>query len=558
VWDTAWFTYSPAAQQRVRDAVAHAGGGETVRYDETILVAEGFLTIDLSLAPVRDEEGSVTGIVGSAVDVTDHREAEEALRQSEQRYETVARTSPVGIYRADPQGNCRFVNERWREITGVRSEDTSGRAWMQALHPDDRDRVLSEWMRAAETRVPFELEYRFVRPDESVAWVLGRAVAEEGSDGTVIGYIGTITDITDRKRAETAVRESEERLRLFIEHAPAALAMFDREMRYLAASRRWMVDYGLLEQDVVGRSHYEVFPEIPPRWKAIHQRSLAGETVRAEEDLFTRADGRVQWLRWEVHPWHAADGSIGGIVIFTEDITPQKHAEDELRRSRARLRQFAVALERAREAERTRAAREIHDELGGALTGLKIDLAWLRNRMPGDDPDTAERIASAMELIDQTADATRRIAAELRPGLLDDLGLAAAARWQVREFSTRTGIEGRVLGDEEIPELEPAKATAVFRVLQEALTNVARHAQARTVTVRFQRRDGQLVLSVTDDGQGIQAEETGGATSFGLTGIRERARIWNGTATIRGRPGEGTTVTLAIPVAGGPVEEDEP
>jgi PAS domain S-box-containing protein len=142
----------------------------------------------------------------------------------------------------------------------------------------------------------------------------------------------------EREIAERGEREASERLRLFIEHAPVALAMFDRQMRYIAVSRRWMADYGLGAQHIVNCSHYDIFPEIPDRWKAVHRRGLAGEIVRAEEDRFDRADGTVQWLRWEVRPWTGADGAVGGIVIFTEEITQRKWDEEALRASELRFR----------------------------------------------------------------------------------------------------------------------------------------------------------------------------------------------------------------------------
>jgi PAS domain S-box-containing protein len=140
--------------------------------------------------------------------------------------------------------------------------------------------------------------------------------------------------------AESVLRRSETLLKLFVHHAPAAIAMFDRDMRYIVASQRFLDDYRI-GGDIVGRTHYEVFPEIPERWRLLHQRALAGEVLRAQEDPFPRADGRLDWVRWEIRPWHGEDGQIGGIMLFTEDITERKRAEEALRESEERFRAIA-------------------------------------------------------------------------------------------------------------------------------------------------------------------------------------------------------------------------
>jgi PAS domain S-box-containing protein len=183
------------------------------------------------------------------------------------------------------------------------------------------------------------LEKRYLRRDGSWFWAALAVTALRTPDGAISLFTGTVVDITHFKRFDAALRESNERMSLFVEYAPAALAMFDRDMRYLAASRRWMRDYGL-KADIVGNSHYEVFPEIPERWKDAHRRGLAGEVVRNDEDLFVRADGFRQWLRWEIRPWRAATGEVGGIVIFSEDIT-------ELVRAREATATHASELEEA-------------------------------------------------------------------------------------------------------------------------------------------------------------------------------------------------------------------
>jgi diguanylate cyclase (GGDEF)-like protein/PAS domain S-box-containing protein len=171
---------------------------------------------------------------------------------------------------------------------------------------------------------------RLEMPDGSHRWIDNRKYPLKTAAGEVIGLFGICPDITAPVEAEHDLRENRELFRLFVEHAPVALAMFDREMHYLAASRRWYQDYKLTLADLVGRSHYEVFPEIPGRWKALHQRALAGEDLYSDEDRFVRADCSIQWLRWELHPWRTSEGAIGGILAFTEDVTQQKKDKEQL------------------------------------------------------------------------------------------------------------------------------------------------------------------------------------------------------------------------------------
>jgi PAS domain S-box-containing protein len=178
----------------------------------------------------------------------------------------------------------------------------------------------------------FSKEYRIVRPgDHAVRWVQGLGKLEFDAQGKLVRLRGTIQDITERKQADASLHESRELLQLFIKHAPAAIAMFDREMRYVSASRRWLESYLLEGQELTGRRHYEVFPDIPQRWREAHRRGIAGQGIRMEEDRFDRIDGTVQWLRWEIIPWTDSDGRIGGIVLFTEDITAQKEIAERLK-----------------------------------------------------------------------------------------------------------------------------------------------------------------------------------------------------------------------------------
>jgi len=235
-----------------------------------------------------------------------------------------------------------------------------------------------------------------------------------------------------------------------------------------------------------------------------------------------------------------------------QDVTAYRRIEAELRQSREQLRQLSGRLEAMREEERTRMAREIHDELGGALTGLKMDLARLSKHAETLTPEAVRARAQEISgLIDSTVKTVRRIATDLRPGILDDFGLAAAIEWQLQEFEQRAGIECVFLGDAEDLALPPEAATALFRILQETLTNVARHAQAQHVEVRLEPTDGGLVLEVQDDGRGIAPSEIEGSRSLGLLGMRERVRLLAGRLEIDGQPGRGTRIRVTVPLDSG-------
>jgi len=239
-------------------------------------------------------------------------------------------------------------------------------------------------------------------------------------------------------------------------------------------------------------------------------------------------------------------------------VKERERAEARLRSSHEQLRNLAARLQSVREEERTTIAREIHDELGQALTGLKMDLAWMTNRLPDEQDVLRDKSASMLELIDATIQAVRRISTQLRPGILDDLGLTAAIEWQAQEFQTRTGVHCEFATELEDFHLDRDRATAVFRIFQETLTNIARHAHATQVVVSLTESQGDLVLEVRDNGRGVTVREIADPQSLGLLGMRERALLFGGEVRIGGSPGTGTTVTARIPLgqtlaAGGPV-----
>ena len=284
--------------------------------------------------PIRGEGGEVIGLFAITRDISEWVQAEQTLRESEESLKESQRIARVGSYALDVRTGEWASSEELDALFGIerRSEHTV-EEWTALLHPDEREKMTAYFRdEVVGKRTPFDREYCIVRAsDREVRWVHGLGKLEFDADGEPVLMHGTIQDITERKQAEASLRESKELLQLFIEHAPAGLAMFDREMRYLAASRRWMQYYGLPEGEFIGRSHYDLVPDLPESWKANHRRGMAGESLSGDESMFKRADGSVRWRRWELRPWKTAHGEVGGIVIFSEDITEAKQADDRLR-----------------------------------------------------------------------------------------------------------------------------------------------------------------------------------------------------------------------------------
>jgi signal transduction histidine kinase len=235
-------------------------------------------------------------------------------------------------------------------------------------------------------------------------------------------------------------------------------------------------------------------------------------------------------------------------LAFFFDLTTQKESEKKLEDSRGKLRNLAIHLLHAREEERKMVAREIHDELGQILTALKMDLQWIEKRLAPRTTQVMEKFHGVVGLADQTIQMVHRISSELRPGMLDDLGLAAAVEWLGGDFSRRNGIPCRV--DITVPEsrIGGNSSTALFRIIQEALTNVARHAHASHSSVELWEADRALTIRVQDDGRGVTEEQSTSPLSFGLIGIRERVQGLGGEMSITGKPGEGTILTVTIPL----------
>jgi two-component system cell cycle sensor histidine kinase/response regulator CckA len=301
------------------------------------------IDVSISTAPLHDRTGRVMGLVAAYLDLTEQRALRRELSASEERLSLAFKASPSGsVMLRCADRTIVEINQVMCDLSGYPREEVLGKTTQElgGFIPAEFHEAL--WHRLDTEGRLAQVDYPFRRKDGTARHAL--VSAERIHLGGEDYILGVFLDVTDRKLAEQALRESEERMRLFVEHAPASLAMFDRDMRYLSVSRRWLTDYALGDRDLRGLCHYDVFPEIGEAWRAVHRRALAGEVVREDADRFVRADGSVHWLRWEVRPWLEASGAVGGILVFSEDITASLAAQEALRDTEHRFRQLAESI----------------------------------------------------------------------------------------------------------------------------------------------------------------------------------------------------------------------
>ena len=387
-------------------------------------------------------------------------------------------------------------------------------------------------------------------------WLLGAAVV---ADAVTVG-IGALIATREVMVADRHSEAVDARLSAIVDSAMDAIITVDQAQNVVHFNRAAETLFGCPRGEALGAPLDRFLPQ---RFRAAHRGHVerfgdTGTTSRRMSNMTTlwalRSDGAEFPIEASIS--QAGEGAQRYFTVILRDITRRKEFEDALRRSQHELRELSARVLEAREEEKTHIARELHDELGQMLTALKMDLSWLRQRIP---PASAELLAKADDmgdLLDRTVSATRRISADLRPLMLDDLGLADAAGWLVQEFEKRAGVacEVRIADAEALQQLPKSVATALYRALQESLTNIARHSDARKAWVTIAVRDGTVHLDVEDDGRGIAPGDLSKARSLGLKGMRERFAYIGGALEISLAPRGGTRLRIRAPLRESPRE----
>jgi PAS domain S-box-containing protein len=569
--DLPWFAHSIAERARMANALERAARGEKLRFETTILRGDGQIRyIDAAFSPLLDSNGAVTHIVGIGLDHTARKHAQEALARSEARLAEAQRVAHVGSWEWQVATNVVIWSDELYRIYAVTREEWDGsyEGFLARVHPDDLDHTRAVVTHALQNVTPFIYDHRIIRPDGRIRMLHTRGDVVTDGQGKAERLVGCCWDVTDRWIATRQLENTVSLLRSTLEATADGILLVDTRGEVRALNQRLRALWRLSDEVTEGMKLTRLLDMVQdqlddPVCFLEKTSELYADEQLERLDVLRFKDGRV-FERYSRPQWQAS--RIAGRVCSFRDITHREQAQEQLRTSADQLRALAARLDAIREEERRNMAREIHDQIGQALTAMKLDLASLRANLPAgtDRPAVERRVAEMDRLLEQTLETTRRLSAELRPAMLEDLGLAAAIDWQARELHARTGIRCTVQLDDRLDGaghasetadlgrlVDPATALVLFRIVQEALTNVVRHAGAQNVAIRLAAEPEALVLTIRDDGRGITVEEQRRPSALGLLGMRERALVLGGEVTIEGVPGAGTTVTVRLPREGG-------
>jgi PAS domain S-box-containing protein len=486
-------------------------------------------------------------------DVTERRQEEMQLRASEERLRLAFAGAKEGVWDWNLDTGCVIYSRRWKEMLGYGDDEVPAtvRAWEALLHPEDRPRADALYDLVHQGHGTYEAEFRLRHKDGHYVTVLTRGLPIRNDlDGRVERIVGTHLDITEKKRTERALRESEERLQLAFAGAQEGVWDWDLETNTVVYSSRWKQMLGYADDEIephVSAWERLVHPDDRKAADEAHDSVMGGESTYQAEFRLRHKDGHYVHVLSRGFPVRRDPaGPVVRIVGTHFDLTQRRQQESERARSELLARLVFV-----QEDERRRIARDMHDQFGEHLTALSLQIASLKEAC-ATSPDLtthAQTLEAIAERLDQDVE---QLVWRLRPTALDDLGLRAALVNYVGEWSTRHGVTAEVhtsglLDDRLASEVE----TALYRIAQEALNNVAKHAKARHVEVLLERRPDYVLLIVEDDGVGFEATKAAaGRHGFGLVGMQERAALVGASLSIETTPGHGTTILVRMAMTG--------
>lgn len=491
-------------------------------------------------------------------EIEERKKTEEELKRTKEYLENVIENSVDAIGIVDRQGRFILWNRRAAAIYGYNFDELAGKLAFDLYA--DREELGNMLKRLRKHGVVRECEILMRKKDESIVPMDISISLLKDDRGETIGSVCVARDLSERKKAEMELKRAKEELSRYsrelerqvrertreitsiLKYTPAVVYIKDSKGYYTLVNSRYEELFGIKNEDIQGKSDYHIFPrEVADQLRKSDHKVLTEKRHCQVEERIPHGNGIHTYLsvKFPLYDEKAVPTGVCGILT---DITEIKRAQDQMRR-------LSANIMNSQEKERAAIARELHDELGQMLTALRMDSVWMQKRLREVDSEAAERALSMCELIDKTIDGVRGMATRLRPGVLDDLGLIDALEWYTADFEKRTGISC-VFKSINVQKVPDTVATAAYRIVQEALTNVARHSFASHVRVFLEEEENSLSLFVEDNGHGFKLPETGEFEGLGMAGMRERAGLAGGNLEIQSLPERGTTVRCTLPIDG--------
>ncbi|MFP4143763.1 MAG: PAS domain S-box protein [Phycisphaeraceae bacterium] len=527
--------------------------------------------------PMLADDGAVRKWLGMNIDVTERKQTELALRESEERFKQMADTAPAMLWVTDEKHQCVFLSRGWHEYTGQTEAEGLGLGWSAAAHREDQDQAGEAFLRAAEQRDTYRGEYRLRTARGEYRWVIDSGRPRFGPDGTFLGYIGSVIDIHDRKQSEQQLEQAHALLEGITEGTKDLIAAEDSEFRFQYFNNAYCEEFRKLwgREPELGESMLDLlapWPEEQRKAAEMWGRALAGESFSVTARFGpSEADQQVYDLRFS--PIRDDQGRLVGAAHILRNVTDRVRTQEALQQARdqleqrvaertselqhqtVRLRNLAHELAAAEHRERKRLAALLHDELQQFLVAAKMRLVGVRS---SEDTELAASLSGVGEMIDRAADASRDLTRQLRPPVLYEDGLVPALRWLAGELEELHGLRVETDAEEaELPLNDDVKAL-LFESIRELLFNVVKHAGVDQAAVRVGQRDGELEITVEDHGVGFDLgalERSSAEQGLGLFSIRERLAALGGALSAASSPDTGTRIELRVPLT--PSDEEQ-
>lgn len=517
-------------------------GKQTVQWEETSDYPAGTKTGIVSVTPVFNPEGQCIILVGTVHDITARKKAERALRESETRLRTILNAEPECVKLLRRNGELEDMNSAGLSMIEADDIEQAKGASLVALVNEPYRDSFRDLMSNVFQGVAGVLDFEITGLKGTRRWLQTHAVPLRNADGNITFLLGLTRDITQHKHAISKLKESEEKYKTLVEQAADAIFIADPAGRFLAVNSSACKLAQFSEEELLNKTIYDFVVAEDIRTNPFHFDELRqGKTV-----LTTRAMKNKNGISLHVEV-SARLLSDGRLLCFIRDISERIKSQEELKETSEQLQQLTAHLQQIREEERKRIGREIHDELGQQLTAIKMDVAWIDKRIQEPLPEIRLKLKNIITLLDESNQSIRRILSELRPGILDNYNFTGALEWLTRQFEANTGIPAKFSSYDAT--LRPAEqiALCLYRVYQEALTNISRHSQASKVTATITRADNTVVLSVEDNGIGFNMAAKKGQPSFGILGMRERVKSYGGKFELITVQGKGTELSVVMP-----------